>query len=379
MPVVAMLAVVAVVSSIPRFGQRENVGSALSDSDYYLDMATVFAGDKPAFDPTWSNAEYFGAHHYTRPLLPFLAAGVTRVVPGLSLPHAFSLVNVLAAWMLASALYGLLVRIAPGLRYPWLPPALFLTGFPQMNWGYHLLTDTLGYATAFAAALASWALLERGRWRPLAFAGLFVLQSLAFLARETGWMVPVAVGWLVVCLPRERRGFGGAVLATVLLAYLTRVLYANLAGVTSISIPFAIDVWLDPGYVLDFAVKSAVAFNLAWLLAAWGARRGGIRAVPDVIVAWGLAALAYMAAGYAHNSLAQIGYPLRLTYALFPLVFFLAARGLEANARGSRALLAALALVALNGAISVTGITLDSGESGITVPRLIQQGAPSGR
>ena len=238
--------------------------------------------------------------------------------------------------MLGSALYGLLARIAPDLRYPWLPSALFLTGFPQMNWGYHLLTDTIGYATSFVAAMAAWAILESDRRRLLDFAGLFVLQSLAFLARETAWMVPIVVGWLLIRggLPRERRGFGLGVLATVLLAYLPRVLYAKLVGVTSIALPLAPDVWLDPGYVLDFAVKSAVAFNLLWVLAAWGSRGGGIRAVPHLIAAWGLAAVAYMAAGYAHNSLAQIGYPLRLTYALFPLVFFLAARGLEANVRG---------------------------------------------
>jgi len=371
---------VAVVASLPRFGQRENEGSALSDSDYYLDMGSVFAGDKPAFDATWSGAGYFGAHHYSRPLLPFLAAMVVRAVPGVSLPHAFSMVNVFAAWVLACALYGLLARIAPDLRYPWLPSALFLTGFPQMNWGYHLLTDTIGYVTAFVAALAAWAMLELDRRRLLAFVGLFVLQSLAFLARETAWMVPVVVAWLVMRhLPRERRGFGVAVLATVLLAYLPRVLYVKLAGVTSIAIPLTPDVWLDPGYVLDFAVKSAVAFNLAWVLAAWGTRSGGVRAVPKLVAAWGVAALAYMAAGYAHNSLVQIGYPLRLTYALFPLVFFLAARGLEAKARGARALLAALALVALNGAVAMTGTLLDRGESGITVPRLIQQGIPPGR
>ena len=95
--VVAILAVVAAVSSVPRFGQRENDASALSDSDYYLDMASVFSGDKPTFDPTWSSAAYFGAHHYSRPLLPFLAAAVVRAVPRVSLPSAFSLVNVLAA------------------------------------------------------------------------------------------------------------------------------------------------------------------------------------------------------------------------------------------------------------------------------------------
>src|SRR5690606_23837804 len=83
--------------------------------------------------------------------------------------------------------------------------------FPQVNWGYHVLTDTLGLATAFLSALAAAALIEWGssaRARPGAFAlglvGLLVLQALAYLARETGWMVPVVVAWLLAA--RVRRG-----------------------------------------------------------------------------------------------------------------------------------------------------------------------------
>ena len=188
------------------------------------------------------------------------------------------------------------------------------------------------------------------------------------------------VAWLV-CSGGYRGGrrFGLAVLAAALAATLPRSLYLTLQGARSIVIPFSPDVWLDPGYVLDFVVKSAVAFNFAWILAVLGMRSGGLRKAPDLLVAWSVAALAYMAAGYAHNSLAAIGYPLRLTYALFPLVFFLTARGLETTITGSRIRLAALLLVVLNGAVALTGTRLDSGRTGITVPRLIRPGEPPAR
>src|SRR5688500_8591614 len=187
-------------------------------------MAAVAAGEQTAFDPEWSERAYFGAHHYGRPLLPFLAGSFTRVLPRVDARVAFSIVAVVAAWATAVGLHLFLVRAAPSLSYPWLPSALFLTGFPQMNWGYHILTDTLGYATAFLAALAAGAILERERapkprW-VLSLIGLFLLQSFAFLARETGWMVPVVVAWLLVGRVRrgERLTPGLAVLATVLLA-----------------------------------------------------------------------------------------------------------------------------------------------------------------
>src|SRR5690606_27073536 len=117
-------------------------------------------GERAAFDPAWSDPGYFGAHHYGRPALPFLAGWAARLVPGLSVEAGFSVLAILAAWAVAGALHWLIARAAPELQHPWLPSALFLAAFPQMNWGYHILTDTLGLATAFLAALAGAALLE---------------------------------------------------------------------------------------------------------------------------------------------------------------------------------------------------------------------------
>ena len=62
---------IAAACSIPRFGQRENEAlPAISDSDLFIDMAHVFAGDAPAFNPQYFRME---PHHYNRPLLAFLA------------------------------------------------------------------------------------------------------------------------------------------------------------------------------------------------------------------------------------------------------------------------------------------------------------------
>jgi hypothetical protein len=378
----AAFAFLAALASWPRFGQRENPDAVLSDSDYYLDMAAVFAGRKPTFDPVWSAAGHVGAHHYARPLLPFLAGRSSRAL-ALDVRVAFSVVNVVSAWIVAAALYLLLARTCPALRLAWLPSALFLTGFPQLDWGYHLLTDTLGYATTVLAAVLAWVLL---RWpragagvlrEPrflLGLAGLFTLQALALLARETAWFVPVTAGWLLLRagFPRKDTVRGIAVLVVLLLAVVPRILYLERYGVHALELPFSPRAWADPGYVVDLLVKSAVAFHFVWVIAALGLRRGGWRAAPDFLLAWTVAALLYVGAGYAVNSLAGIGYPLRITYALFPMVYFLAAWGVERIVPPRWTTAAASALVALNLVVGIVGIALDPGGS-LTVTGLIQR------
>jgi hypothetical protein len=381
----ALFALLAIAASLPRFGERENPAAALSDSDYYLDMAGVAAGERPAFDAEWSDPGYFGAHHYGRPLAPFLAGTLARALP-VAPAHAFSVLAVLAAWAVAVALHRLLVHTAPGLRIAWLPSALFLTGFPQMNWGYHVLTDTVGYATAFLSAVAAGAAIERDQDRrlPLALLGVFALQALAFLARETAWMVPVAVAWTVLVRWRagEPLGRGAAVLGAVLLAAVPHQLYLRALGLRGIAIPFTPAAWLDGAYLLDFVVKSALAFHLLWLLALVGWRTRERAPVPAVLVGWTLAALAYMAAGYAHNTLGEggIGYPLRLTWALFPAVLLLVAWGVEGLARAAprRVRAAALAVLVLNAGVALAGTLLDRGATGVTVPALMERARSGG-
>lgn len=370
-------------ASLPRFGQRENDAAVLSDSDYYLDMAAVFGGRADGFDPEYSTPGHPGAHHYGRPLLPFLAGRLGPLVPG-GAPTAFSLLDVMAAWGAALVLTLHLARAAPALRHPWVPGALFLTGFPQVNWGYHILTDTFGLATALVSCLLAAGILRwHARERPRAadprlvgaLAVLFAMQAVAFLTRETAWIVPVAVATLVVAgaVERRERPFAGAVLGVLLAAKLPHALYMARWGLEGVPFTFAPASWLDPAYAVDFLVKSAVAFHLAWLLALMAAWRDGLRRTPPVLLAWSAAALLYMAAGYAHNSLGGVGYPLRLTYALFPLVYVLAWRALEDAVPARRLAATALLVVGINLAIGVTGALLDEGRSGVTVPGILDR------
>src|SRR5688572_1871976 len=96
--IVALL-VLATACSLFRFGQRENETQPLSDSDVYLDMARVFAGEEARFDPALRDPAYEASHHYTRPALPFAAGLLGRYLLGERYRAAFSVVNILAAWI----------------------------------------------------------------------------------------------------------------------------------------------------------------------------------------------------------------------------------------------------------------------------------------
>jgi len=373
------LGLLAIASAYPRFGQRENEGAELSDSDYYLDMVAVFSGEAPAFDPVYAAPGHPGSKHYARPFLSLLAAQL-RAVTGMEARAAFSAIAIAGAWAIAAGLYLLLATALPAMHLAWLPSALFLTGFPQVNWGYHILSDTLGYATAFLAALCAWGIL---RWyrtaapqlssvRVLgAIAGLFVLQTVAFLTRETGWFTPVILVGLVAMGRRWRRDLpiAAPMMLVLLLAKLPHIWYVGAHGLEPLQIPFAPALWVDPLYALDFLVKSFVAFHFAWVFCFLGLKRFGLAPVPDFALAWGLAGLLYIAAGYTHNSLEGIGYPLRLTYALFPVVYILSAQVLESRfVRPTWRLGAALLLVLANAAAAFTGVALDPGRSVAVAP-----------
>jgi len=373
------LGLLAIASAYPRFGQRENVGSELSDSDYYLDMVAVFSGEAPAFDPVYAAPGHPGSKHYARPLLSVLATQLRRVT-GMDTRAAFSAIAIAGAWVVAVGMYLLLATARPDMHLVWLPSALFLTGFPQVNWGYHILSDTMGYATAFLAALSAWGIL---RWYRAAtprlsslrvlgsLAGLFVLQAVAFLTRETGWFTPVILVGLVAMGRRWRSDLPIAVpmMLVLLLAKLPHVWYVGAHGLEPLQIPFAPALWVDPLYALDFLIKSFVAFHVAWVLFFLGLKRFGLAPVPDFALAWGLAGLLYIAAGYTHNSLEGIGYPLRLTYALFPVVYILSAQVLASRfVRPTWRISAAVLLVLANAAAAFTGVALDPGRSVAVAP-----------
>jgi len=98
-----LFTVVAVLSSILRFGQRENDNlSTLSDSDCYIDMAMVFSGEKEAFNPDWIRGL---PHHYNRPFFPFVAGLIGHYLLGDDFKSAFSVINIIAAIVIAYILH----------------------------------------------------------------------------------------------------------------------------------------------------------------------------------------------------------------------------------------------------------------------------------
>ncbi|MFN2420647.1 MAG: hypothetical protein ABR527_04630 [Gemmatimonadota bacterium] len=377
--IVALL-VLAAACSLFRFGQRENDTQPLSDSDVYLDMARVFAGEEARFDPALSDRATEASHHYTRPALPFVAGLIGHYILGDRYRAAFSVVNILAAWITAILLLAWLLALDPRVRHAWVAPVLFLTGFPQLDWGYHILTDTLGHATALAAAMITVRLIDDAdRAEPAPFApwmaGLFLVQAAGLLARQTAWMVPVVALTLLIGRGtwRRRPGFSVALLSTFALASLPLAAYLRHYDLVGYGLPYGFAGDLDPRYVFDFLVKTGVAFHVAWIAAAAGLLAEGWRRVPDSLRAWGLAAFLYMIAGYVANSIDFGGYSLRLSYVLFPLVFYLVLLGLGRLGEGRRAAAVVTAFCVLYAVISVVGVLLDPATGGVRAVDLVPE------
>lgn len=378
----------AVICALPRFGQRENESlPVVSDSDCYMDMARVFLGDAPYFNPEWVKT---GPHHYSRPLFPFLAGWLARGILGGNLRAAFSVIDIVAAALTATLLMGVIQRSRPEWRLAWLPSALLVTGFPQMNWGYHILTDTLGIATAFAAACYAERLVRQAdqptAWRwPRWLGGCVLLSgvsSIAFLTRETGWIAVVATTWLIFL----RRGSAaptlihcGWVFAALLAGKVGHSVYSYHFALKGVPLGASIAHMFDVRYMLDLAVKTGVCFNLAWLLAfaAWFKSRA--RGVPPLIWGWTMGAILYIGAGYFVNFMQYSGYPLRMSYSLFPLVFFAATEAFERFASPRRRVGLAVGYLLLQVAINFLGVFLDPAQGKITVVDLMEKLRSFGR
>jgi energy-converting hydrogenase Eha subunit A len=380
-----LFAIVATVCSLPRFGQRENEHApTVSDSDYYLEMSRVFAGEQAQFTPAYVAA---GPHHYNRPLLPWAAGMLGKYLLGGDMRAAFSLLAIFASAMIALILKLAIERQRPSWRFTWLPSVLFLTGFPQLNWGYHLLTDTMGLATAMAAALyAVW--LVTSEQSELAFArhvlGVFACSAVAFLTRETGWLAVITASWVSAAMLAKASNTKRVHIAVVLLALLAGKLphsiYENAHSLHTPPLHMETVFSWNPNYWLDVVVKSAVCFHVVWLLVGWrlweGVRSRSLRMPPLWLLGWTLGAVLYMAAAFAHNDITRIGYPMRIIYSLFPLVYFWVEELFESNAIRWRPQLLAVLLCVLQLGVGLTGVRLDPGTPNVTAPGLLQEGLP---
>ena len=373
---------IACVSSLPRFGQRENeYATVTSDSDVYLDMAHVFLGDAPAFNPALIPGR---PHHYGRPLLPFTAAYLSRYLLHDNLRAAFSVVDVLGATLVAFLLFVWMEQFAHGERFTWLPSVLFLTAFPQIDWGYHILTDTLGFATAFAAAFyAAWLIgktddsesMPASRWT-LHLLSLAGLSSIAFLARETEWFAVITAGFVVVVSPaaarlRARRTL---IVAALVAGEVPRFLYTRHFALGGVPVWSNAHMLVSPAYLLDWFVKTGVAFNFCWFAALGGAVaiwRKRDWTIPAVIVGWSIAGVLYMLDGYRVNSMDYSGFPPRLAFGVFPLVFWMVRRCFVDWVKPRWQTQAVVAFCVLHAATSFLGVALDGAKGRITILDLV--------
>jgi hypothetical protein len=365
---------IAVICSLPRFGQRENENlPSVSDSDRYLEMARVFTGQQRQFTPEWASEH---AHHYNRPLLPFAAGWLGKTLLFGNVRAAFSLINILSAAFGAFLLFIYLRRHCPEWTLAWLPSVLFLTGFPQLNWGYHILTDTIGYGTAIATAVyGDWLVARASEFRNpryfLHLLGLFCASATAFLARETGWFAVIAITYVAyVHFPHSpsRRLKLGLILAVILLGKVPQTVYSAVFHVHGVPLKSSISSLMNLRYLLDFIVKTGVCFNFSWLLGlsgAWIWLRSH-RPHPPLLVGWAIAALLYAGAGYYVNKIEIIGYPLRLSYAVFPILFFWVTGLFELRVPPPKRLTRALQFCVLQFLVNLLGVFLDPGRIGVS-------------
>jgi hypothetical protein len=80
-----------------------------------------------------------------------------------------------------------------------------------------------------------------------------------------------------------------------------------------------------------------------------------------------------MAAAYSYNDVTVVGYPMRIAYSVFPLIYFWVEELFESDAISWRpGLLAALLCVAQVG-IGLIGVYLDPGTPKVTAPGLVER------
>jgi hypothetical protein len=378
--ILILFTVVAVLSSLLRFGNRENNLSVLSDSDYYLDMAQVFMGQKAEF-----NHDFLmdAAHHYNRPLLPFCAGLLGHYVLNNNYPAAFSIINILSAIFIAYLFFLIVNSLYPNIKYSWFPSLLFLTAFSQMDWGYHILTETIGLAFAFGTCYLVYNLicqiekkgLESNKnylyykdWRLyLNIFLLFIIQVLSFFTRETALFVFVFLAYITVKRRLYRWKYVPLVVllfSVFIIAKIPHSIYAQIYNTHIPKISFVFSALIKPKYILDSLVKLGLAFNISWLIfvpAIYYLKKGKLTNVHEFIIGWTLAALGYIAAGYLHNSTLTFGYPLRMFFSLFPLFYLFVIELFEKKFSPSKIVYILGLFFIFHVSISVFGVLLDSG------------------
>ena len=79
-----------------------------------------------------------------------------------------------------------------------------------------------------------------------------------------------------------------------------------------------------------------------------------------------------MAAAYSHNDVTVVGYPMRIVYSLFPVIYFWVEELFESGAIRWRPHLLAVLLCVAQFGIGLLGVYLDPGTPKVTAPLLLQ-------
>jgi hypothetical protein len=379
--ILIMFVLVSIISSLLRFGQRENdIPNVESDSDYYLDMAQVFVGEKAEINQIYLRGN---EHHYNRPLLPFCAGVLGHYMLNNNYAAAFSIINIIAAIFIAYLFFTIICNLYPTILFPWFPSLLFLTSFPQMDFGYHILTETIGLAFALGTCYFVYNLIckiegkqsENDKlyaglkdWRMyLNILLLFLIQVLSFLTRETALFVFIFLVYITIKKKLYQWKYCplvGLIFFMLIIAKIPHSVYAHLYGTHIPHIGVNIKELTDPRYIIDTLVKLGLAFNIAWVVilpAFYFLIKGKWLSIHEFIIGWSLAALGYIAAGYLHNKLIPTGYPLRMFFSLFPLFYLLVISFLEKIFSPQRLNYIIGMFLILHVGISVFGVILDSG------------------
>jgi len=378
--ILILFTVVSILSSLLRFGQRENNLSVESDSDYYLDMAQVFMGQKEEF-----NKRFFvtNEHHYNRPLLPFCAGLLGHYVLNNNYSAAFSIINIISAIFIAFLFYIIVNRFYPKIVYSWFPSLLFLTAFSQMDFGYHILTETIGLAFALGTCYFLYNLIcqienkQSGNDKSYKYYKdwmvylnifvLFIIQVLSFLTRETALFVFIFLVYITVSRKLYHWKYLPLVVvlfSVLIIAKIPHLLYGQIYNTHIPEVSFNISAMIDPRYIFDTVFKLGLAYNISWLLiipAIYYLWKGKLTKVHEFIIGWTLAALGYIAVGYLHNKMIPNGYPLRMLFSMFPLLYLIIIEFLEKKFNPPKLIYILGLFFILHVGISVLGVILDSG------------------
>ncbi len=378
--ILVLFTIVSILSSLLRFGQRENNLAVESDSDYYLDMIQVFMGNKEEF-----NKSFFvtNEHHYNRPLLPVCAGLLGHYFLNNNYPAAFSIINIISAIFIAFLFYIIINRFYPKIVYSWFPSLLFLTAFPQMDFGYHILTETIGLAFALGTCYFVYNLVCRVESKQSANDKLYsyykdwtvyfsiflllIIQVLSFLTRESALFVFVFLFYIVVNRKLYKWKYLPLVVvlfSVLFVAKIPHLFYAQFYHTHIPEVSLNLSAMIDPKYIFDTFFKLGLAYNISWLLiipAIYYLWKGKLTRVHEFIIGWTLAALGYMAIGYLHNKMIPNGYPLRMFLSMFPLLYLIIIEFLEKKFSPPKLFYILGLFLILHVGISVLGVILDSG------------------